>query len=114
VRLLFLAWLLLVMAVSLGPLKLKVTLRTVGTLHNAIHVAVFILTAVVGLLTPKTSLSRSSRICLLVLFCFLLELIQAFLYHNRYEWRDLYFDSLGLCFGWIAMILYRCLAAAKV
>lgn len=106
-RLFVLCWFALVTAVSLGPLELKIALGTVGAWHNAMHIAVFSITALLGLAGATSLPSRSSRILLLLLFCFLLELFQAWIYHNRYEWRDLYVDSLGLCFGWMATILYR-------
>jgi len=112
-RLLVLCWLALITAVSLGPLEVKIALGTVGAWHNVMHLVVFFVTALLSLAGASSLRSRSSRVLLLLLFCSALELLEARIYHNPYEWRDLYFDSLGLCFGWIASILYHSAATRK-
>ena len=86
----------LITAVSLAPLNVKITLRTIGHWHNAIHLTVF---AATGLMlfahTAKTS-GRASRALALFIFCCALEWVQAVLYRNSFEWRDIFLDAIAI------------------
>jgi hypothetical protein len=106
VRFLVAAWLLLITAVSLAPLRLKLALHTVGVWHNPIHFAVFLATGLLALSTASSFATRGLRTAYLILFCAATELLEALLFHNPFEWRDLSVDSLGLCSGWLLIMLF--------
>ena len=86
----------LVAAVSLTPLDVKVVLRTAGRWHNPIHLVVFFLTAMMLFVNAPTSSARTMRALILTLFCFILEVLEAVIYHNAIEWRDVLMDAMGV------------------
>lgn len=99
-------WLGLITALSLLPLRIKVAIGTVGSWHNAGHLLTFAATAALVLATASRATQRARRAILLVVFCSALEMLEAWLYHNRFEWGDLAIDSTGICLGWIAALLF--------
>ena len=94
-------WLTFVAAVSLAPLSVKTALGTKGHWHNPLHFIVFFATGVLLLSPSPQAPSRALRAIMLALFCAGSELLQAVIYHNRYEWSDLYLDVLGLSCAWL-------------
>lgn len=95
-RFIFGAWITLVTAVSLAPLNIKISLRTVGHWHNTIHLVVFFLSGVMLFANAPKSSSRAARALILFLFCCALEWLEAVLYHNSVEWRDVFLDTLAV------------------
>lgn len=100
-------WLLLITAVSLAPLRAKTALGTVGFWHNPMHFAVFLLTGVLALFGAQSLYARGFRTFMLVAFCATIELLEAVIYRNHIEWRDILIDSLGLFSGWLLVMLVR-------
>ena len=86
----------LVTAVSLAPLRIKLSLGTIGHWHNALHLVVFFLTGVMLFADAPKPSSQAIRALLLLLFCCILEWLQAVLYHNGIEWRDIFLDTIAL------------------
>jgi hypothetical protein len=66
----------LVTAVSLAPLNVKITLRTIGHWHNAIHLMAFALTGLMLLADAAKPSARASRAVALLMFCCALEWLQ--------------------------------------
>ena len=106
VRFLFGAWVTLVAAGSLAPLRVKLLLGTSGRWHNPIHMVVFFLTGVMlfadARLKPST---RATRAVLLFLFCCTLEWLEAVLYHNGFEWGDMFLDTIAIACALSVVVL---------
>ena|SRR5579875_1564100 len=99
-------WLALVTALSLVPLKIKIVLGTVGVWHDVGHFLIFAATGVLVLWTADNARWRGFRAASLALLCATLEALEASMYHNPFEWRDVITDCLGICCGWIAAIVW--------
>ena len=96
VRFIFGTWITLITAASLAPLKVKISLGTVGYWHNTIHLVVFFLTGAVLFAYAAKARSRAARALVLFVFCCALEVLEAALYHNSIEWRDVFTDGLAI------------------
>lgn len=98
-RLIVLIWFLLLTGLSLAPLELKVQLGTKGQFHNIGHFFMFVATALL-LSSIAKSYSRKLLYCAGG-WCFAVfsEVLEAGIYHNRFEWLDLWTDTLGLAIG---------------
>ncbi len=106
-RLIVLIWFLLLTGLSLAPLELKVQLGTKGQFHNVGHFFMFVATAVL-----LSSLAKSYRRKALYCaggWCFAVfsEVLEAGIYHNRFEWLDLGTDTFGLAIG-LATVTIPC------
>jgi hypothetical protein len=105
----------LVTAVSLAPLDVKIALRTAGHWHNAIHLTVFFFTGLMLLADAAKPSARAARAVALFMFCCVLEWLQAVLYHNSVEWRDIFVDTLAIaCSLAIAELLAAVRSAQRV
>jgi len=103
---LLVVWFLLVTLLSLAPLRVKLLLHTIGPLHDAGHVVVFSASGIFLLATAPTPIARVRRIAALFPFCVLLEAFQI-LYGNRFEWDDLFIDSLAIAFSAVVWTVYQ-------
>jgi predicted membrane channel-forming protein YqfA (hemolysin III family) len=94
-------WLVLLVALCLAPVEFKHHLRTNGRYHNVGHILAFFITSILALWQARSGRWRG----LLVLLCFGLayatEYTEHFVYHNRFEWRDVSRDSVGVLFGFL-------------
>lgn len=104
VRFALLLWLALLTAMSLAPTSLKWRMGTMGPLHTWDHFLAFF---VAGALLCWNAGSFSSLLlrCLAgVAIAAVLEGMEAAVYHNPFEWRDLRTDWLGVVLGAAATI----------
>jgi hypothetical protein len=113
VRFCVLSWFVLVTAISLVPLPAKIFLHTVGRWHDCDHLFVFFVTGALVLFGAPRVSSRAQRTMSILAFCAALEGIQAFAYHNRFEWHDLWIDYLAIFSSWAVMIVVGPLLSAS-
>jgi VanZ family protein len=84
---------------SLLPIEDKSALHTRGRFHSLGHLLIFGLLAYVA---AKTTRSMRTRILLfagVVLFGFVVELVEHLLYGTAMEWKDVLVDALGVTVG---------------
>jgi hypothetical protein len=99
VRTLFAAWLLLILALSLMPFKLKLSF-TIGRWHNAGHFLVFLVAAVLGCWRVRDVSSRLWRVLALVGLAIAIETGEKLAtIRNPFEWGDLALDAAGVLCG---------------
>lgn len=89
-------WFVLIALVSLAPLRVKNAMGTTGILHSAGHMFVFAVSGVMLLAFADTPISRVWRVLFIFLFCASLEALQTVIYHNHFEWSDLFIDYLAV------------------
>ena len=83
-------------------------LRSVRHLHDILHCVIFLATGLMFMAPVQTQSSRVRRVLTLVLFCALLELLEALPYHHAFERRDFWVDTAALCCAWLgALFLHR-------
>lgn len=92
-------WLAMLTAVSLMPDRFKFHLGTKGAFHRIDHFIVFAVTALIFCWTATSLQSRLLRAAGACFAAFVLEWMEAFFYHNRVEWRDVWIGCLGVAFG---------------
>jgi hypothetical protein len=100
---LFLLWVLVVVALSISPLAIKQRLHTVGHLHYGGHFFVFALTAAAVLWNTPPLRSQILRSGMVVLLGVALEAAEVIVYHSRWEKRDLLVDTAGAAAGFVAI-----------
>jgi hypothetical protein len=103
-------WLVFVAILSLAPLRVKTALRTIGFLHNAGHVLIFGLSAAILTMGAVSRASQARRVAFTLLFCIALEALEARLYHNQFEWTDLFLDCFGIAIFHVMFWLRRLVA----
>jgi VanZ family protein len=99
-------WLAILVGISLVPDPVKYELGTKGSFHAAWHLIVFGLT---GVLFCWNSGSVRMRIVGAFAGCslaVLLEALETFVYRNRYEWKDVCVDCLGVAIGLMIVMLW--------
>lgn len=98
-------WVVLITALSLAPFGVKLQLNTMGPLHDAGHLGVFLLTAVLLCWTAKGTTGQLARYLGVCLIAVSIEALEAAIYHNRFEWRDVMIDVLGAAIGLVVIKL---------
>lgn len=104
-RLAALAWVLLVIALSLIPLPWKNAIGTTGAFHQAGHLLAFLILA---LLLCRSAVTLSAKLvrCLgAVLLGIVLETAEHLLYHDRLEWEDVLVDVIGVVLGFLCALV---------
>jgi hypothetical protein len=100
-------WLVFVAALSLLPLHAKNFLLTTGFLHTYGHIVIFGITGALccrALYKPLTSVIGGMAV---LAFGFCLEFLQWLIYGNRFEWRDLVLDALGITCGLLLLSIAK-------
>ena len=101
-------WVLLLSVVSLGPMWLKYHfLRTGGHMHVPGHFLMFMVTAMLLCWSATSVRSRLLRAFGAFLIGFTTEWLQAVIYHNPIEWRDIRTDTLGIIAGFLIVSLFQ-------
>ncbi|HXR78532.1 MAG TPA: hypothetical protein VN737_21315 [Bryobacteraceae bacterium] len=103
VRFALLLWLALLTVVSLAPTSLKWRVGTMGPLHNWDHFLAFFVTGVLLCWNAGRVSSWLLRCLAGIAIAAILEGMEAVVYHNPFEWRDLRTDSLGIVLGALAV-----------
>ena len=98
-------WLGFVTALSLAPLSVKSMLGAKGHFHEAGHLIIFLITAVLLCWTAVTVRARLLRYLAVCCFGVAMETLEAIVYGNRFEWEDVLFDFAGAFIGVIVMSL---------
>lgn len=89
-------WFVLLSALSLAPFRFKQFLGTTGLLHNAGHFVAFGISTIILSRSTTTARSRYFHIFLVCSLGAVLEFLQTAIYHNNFEWRDLFIDYAGV------------------
>ncbi|HWF38671.1 MAG TPA: hypothetical protein VG322_09135 [Candidatus Acidoferrales bacterium] len=105
-------WLAGVFALSLAPYEVKNHFGTKGALHDAGHVVIFFITAVL-LCWNAEGVGRKLFRCLLA-FCvvFAAEGLEKLVYHDRFEWNDVAMDVGGVLVGFAVVMLAGMISAS--
>jgi hypothetical protein len=108
-RLLFVIWVLLVIAVSITPLSFKLRLHTTGVYHNLGHYVVYTFTGIFLWIVAKRWLGRILAFAFGVALALGQEWAENRLYHAGFEWKDVKNDIAGLVTGFALMLLITAL-----
>lgn len=100
-------WLAFVVAISTMPLRLKKRIGTTGVLHTPGHVVVFLITAILLCKTAPNLACSMVRWVAACCFALAMEILEAGIYHNRIEWRDVLVDLLGAALGFVVLSIFR-------
>lgn len=100
-------WLTLILSVSLTPIAVKASLHTMGPLHGILHFGAFLVAALLMTLGPFTWPFRLMRGLMAMTFAVTTEYLEAAVYGNQMEWRDVRTDALGIAAGLAAAFLLR-------
>jgi hypothetical protein len=95
-RLILVVWLTGLTTVSLLPLPMRRALGTTGIWHDAGHLLCFAITGFLFLQSRQSSGPFLLTIWPIVAFPFTLECLEWAIYANRFEWKDVLADILGL------------------
>jgi glycopeptide antibiotics resistance protein len=113
IRFAFVLWLAVLVMVSLLPLSFKWKLHTHGSLHDYLHYAAFFVTAIFLWLISKGALGRTFAFAAGLIFSYLQEWAENWIYHAGFEWRDVITDFAGLLSGFALMFLITSLLPAR-
>jgi hypothetical protein len=105
VRVLFTVWIMLIVSLSLVPLKVKFHLGTTGRWHNAGHLVMFFVATVLACRMVNSVYSKLAGCVGLVGIAFTMEWVEKVSYHIPYEWRDVRFDCTGILCGVLLLLL---------
>jgi hypothetical protein len=100
-----LLWALTVVTVSIGPLSIKGGLATTGGLHFFIHVAAFMVGALVACRPSGGRGHRTLATTWVAGMAFLSEYLEVLVYGNRFEWRDVTADIIGVLLGLAILVI---------
>jgi hypothetical protein len=100
-------WAIGVALLSLLPLHFKRAIGTTGELHEVGHVVSFAITSVLFLQCSRPGAWAVWRLWPVLAFAFTLELLEAALYGNALEWRDIRSDTLGTSAGVLAYLFCK-------
>jgi hypothetical protein len=89
-------WFLLLVALSLAPVHVKLILGTMGPFHAVGHLLAFGITTFLCLAKTRIAGLRITCALLLLALSALLEVLEAVLYRNPFEWGDLGLDTLAV------------------
>jgi hypothetical protein len=104
-RALFALWLLLILGLSVLPFNVKLAF-TIGRFHNAGHLLVFLVAAVLGCWRANGVSPRLLRLIGLVALAVAIEGVEKLVtYRNPFEWRDLALDVAGILSGFLLSFL---------
>ena len=81
-------WMVCLTVLSLLPMHVKRSIGTTGFLHNAGHLTAFAITGIFLLPPRRPGFFDAWRIWPGVLFAISLEWLEAAVYGNAFEWRD--------------------------
>ena len=98
-RVVICVWIALLTALSLAPFAVKAELGTMGALHDIGHLSVFAATAVLLCWTATRLPQKLVRYLAVGALALTLEWLEAAVYHNPFEWRDVLIDVLGAAIG---------------
>lgn len=97
-------WILLLVVVSLQPLRPRATVR--GTFaHMVVHVLAFGLAAAAPLLLSVKRLQLWIRTLCLLGMSATIEIGQAVIYHQRTEWSDFGADGIGILIALLLILI---------
>ena len=102
---------LVIALLSLAPFRVKKFLETRGFLHYIGHFGAFVVCGVLVLADTAAPRARLLRLAVVLTFCAALEALEAVLYHNPFEWKDLIVDYLAV--GFSPFALYACQALLR-
>jgi hypothetical protein len=105
VRILFAFWVMLIVSLSLVPLKVKFHLGTTGRWHNAGHLFMFFVATFLACRMVNNVYSKLTGCVALVGVAFTMEWVEKVSYHIPYEWRDVRFDCTGILCGILLLLL---------
>ncbi|MGC2657817.1 MAG: hypothetical protein WA324_07550 [Bryobacteraceae bacterium] len=100
-------WIILIVVLSLSPLKVKALLGTQGLLHNWGHLSVYLVTAALICWNAEGLSLRLFRCLGVILFAVALEILEAVLYRVPFEWKDVFLDLAGVVLGVATVTIVR-------
>jgi hypothetical protein len=104
IRVLFAMWAMLIVSLSLVPLKMKFHLGTTGRWHNAGHFFVFFVAAILAFQMMNGIYEKLLCCVGVAAIAFTTEWVEKVAYHIPYEWRDIRFDCTGILCGVLLML----------
>jgi hypothetical protein len=109
VRPLSVLWVLLIVALSLAPLRFKQLIGTTGAWHSWGHFFAFFIMVMLLSWNARAWSSCAIAAGATFLAAVVCEKLEVALYHPRFEWRDLWTDTAGLVAGLavLTLIQYR-------
>jgi hypothetical protein len=113
-RIVFGLWVVLIVCLSLVPLKTKFHFGTTGRWHNAGHVFMFF---VATLLACRLFSGFYAKLlgCVGVLgIALMMEWVEMVSYHIPYEWSDIRVDGIGILCGTLLMLLPPAISSSSV
>jgi hypothetical protein len=99
-------WLTLILGVSLAPQAAKNSLHTNGSLHDALHFGAFFVAAFLMTVRASGWRYRVLRGMIALTFAVTTEYLENAIYLNRFEWRDVRTDALGIAAGLLAAFFF--------
>ena len=85
-----------------------------GRLHEGYHVIAFFVTGYLLAWTARTWRLRVAMLLLTVAFAFLTEWLESVIWHNGFEWHDIYSDLIGVSLSLIAILISARSATRRV
>ncbi len=100
-------WILVIVVLSLVPIRVKDLLHTRGHWHFAFHFAAFFASAVLFCWSSRGRRNRATLSSGLFLLALTVEWLEVVLYHARFEWEDVAMDAAGVIAGWLVAEAWR-------
>ena len=113
-RFLFALWIMLIVSLSLVPLKVKLHLGTMGRWHNAGHFLVFFVATLLACRMVNGVYAKLLCCMGVAGVAFTMEWVEKIGYHIPYEWRDIRFDCTGILCGILLMVLPSMMSSSSV
>ena len=100
------AWIVLVVALSLQPVRVRATSHGAG--HLVLHIVLFGLAAVVPLLLSGNRTQEAARALYVFGLACAVEIAQSRIYHyHPPEWRDIEIDGIGILIAFLVIRFCR-------
>jgi VanZ like protein len=100
-------WLMFVATLSLLPLHIKHSIGTTGVFHTWGHIGIFGITGATCCRRVQQEAANLIGGMIVLLFAVSLECLQWSIYGNRFEWRDVLSDALGIACGLLLLAITR-------
>ncbi len=99
-----LIWVVLLICLCLSSWEVKAQMHTIGRHHHLFHVLAFAATTMLLAWNGRSLLSRAAFACFAVVLAFTTEWLEAWKYHNPFEWVDISSDCQGIFWGVFVVI----------
>jgi len=101
-------WFVCLVLGSFLPLRWKTRLLLKGPLHLPVHFTVFLVSGLLLFASLRPFARQFPRFVALIGLAFAIESLQCLVFHNTFEWRDLFTDTLGVSVALlIAQVLHE-------